>query len=100
MEPPSSPSQTCLSTQQRRYWRRAQWLTAGLLLLWFASVFVSGMLVESLRDWTLAGVPVAYYFFSQGTPIVFLVIIGLYVWTMNRLDRRFGVGERRAGNKK
>jgi putative solute:sodium symporter small subunit len=91
MEPTTSPA---LSAQQRRYWLRTLILTAALLVLWLACTLLPALFAAELHNWRILGVSLPYYFFSQGTPVVFLLLIGIYVWAMNRLDQRFGVGER------
>lgn len=82
-----------LTTRQRTYWRLNLYLTAGLLAVWFGVTMVTGYFARPLNEYTLFGFPLAFYIFSQGALLVFLLIVGVYVWIMNRLDRRFGVAE-------
>ncbi|MBL8444239.1 MAG: DUF4212 domain-containing protein, partial [Zoogloeaceae bacterium] len=49
----------------------------------------------SLNQFVFLGFPLGFYIFAQGALIIFLILIGAYVVTMNRLDRKFGVGEKR-----
>ncbi len=84
-----------LTRRQKAYWKLNLRLTASLLLIWFAIIFGSGIFAKTLNEYTFLGFPLAFYIFSQGALVVFLIIIGFYVWAMNRLDRRFGVAERR-----
>ncbi|MFN3986830.1 MAG: DUF4212 domain-containing protein [Rhodocyclaceae bacterium] len=89
------PTPVRLSARQRAYWRRTLALTGGLLAIWFCATFAAAYFATELNRFSFLGIPFAYYFFSQGALIVFLIIIAFYVWAMNRLDQRFGVGERR-----
>jgi putative solute:sodium symporter small subunit len=41
----------------------------------------------------LADVALGFWFAQQGSIYVFVVLIFVYVWRMNRLDARFGVAE-------
>jgi putative solute:sodium symporter small subunit len=40
-----------------------------------------------------AGVPLGFWFAQQGSIYVFVGLIFVYVWRMNRLDAEFGVDE-------
>ncbi len=84
-----------LTRRHRIYWRINLILTASLLAVWFLITFVTGYFARELNAYSFLGFPLSFYIFSQGALIVFLIIIGIYVWAMNRLDRRFGVAERR-----
>ncbi|NMG04151.1 DUF4212 domain-containing protein [Azoarcus taiwanensis] len=84
-----------LTRRHRVYWRINLILTASLLMVWFLISFVTGYFARELNEYSFLGFPLSFYIFSQGSLIVYLLIIGIYVWVMNRLDRRFGVAERR-----
>ena len=84
-----------LTRRHRAYWRINLILTASLLAVWFLITFVTGYFARELNEYSFLGFPLSFYIFSQGALIIFLIIIGIYVWVMNRLDRRFGVAERR-----
>ena len=84
-----------LTRRHRVYWRFNLILTASRLMGWFLFSFVTGYFARELNEYSFLGFPLSFYIFSQGALIVYLLIIGIYVWVMNRLDRRFGVAERR-----
>lgn len=84
-----------LTRRQKRYWQLNLYLTGSLLLVWFFTTFVTGYFARELNEYSFLGFPLGFYIFSQGAIVVFLIIIGIYVWAMNRLDRRFGVSEKR-----
>ncbi|AUM01430.1 hypothetical protein B4966_03640 [Rhodocyclaceae bacterium] len=84
-----------LSARQRAYWRRTRLLTAALLAVWFAVTFVCAIYADALNEFELFGFPLGFYVFAQGALIVYLAIIALYVFLMNRLDHAYGVAERR-----
>ncbi len=84
-----------LTARHRAYWRRNLALTLGLLALWFLVSFLPGYYATELNDIVFLGFPLGFYVFAQGTPLVYLLIIGVYVLAMNRLDKHYGVGEHR-----
>ena len=81
------------SVSQTAYWRKCRWLTAGLLLVWFALTFASGYFARQLDAFSLFGFPLGFYLAAQGTQLVYLLIVGVYAWVMNRLDDAYGAGE-------
>ena len=48
-----------------------------------------------LNEFSFLDFPLGFYIFAQGALIAFLLIIGIYVRVMNRLDREYGVAEKR-----
>ena len=84
-----------LTDAQRRYWRLNLLLTFGLLALWFGVTFVIGYYANEFNAISFLGFPLGFYMFAQGSLVVYLLIIVVYVVVMNRLDRRYGVAERR-----
>jgi putative solute:sodium symporter small subunit len=85
---------TPLTAAQRAYWRRTRLLTLGLLAVWFSVTFVAGYFADELNSVTFLGFPLGFYIFAQGALVIYLAIIFAYVTVMNRLDRRYGLGER------
>ena len=76
-----------ITPAQHRYWRKNLRLTSLLLLAWFVITFVGGYFAAELNQVSFLGFPLGFYLFAQGALIAFLIIIGIYVRTMNRLDR-------------
>ena len=68
------------------YWRRCRWLTVLLLLVWFAVSFGTSYYARELDAFSLFGFPLGFYMAAQGAPIIYLVIVGVYAWFMDRLD--------------
>ncbi|MDG2049049.1 MAG: DUF4212 domain-containing protein [Myxococcota bacterium] len=80
----------------RAYWRANLRLLALLLLIWFFVSFGCGILwVDTLNQIRIPGTgfPLGFWFAQQGSIWVFVVLIFVYVWRMNRLDHQFGVSE-------
>ena len=78
------------------YWRRNLRLVGVLLVIWFAVSYGAGiLLVGPLDAFRLPGTgfPLGFWFAQQGSILVFVVLIFVYVRMMNKLDAEFGVDE-------
>ncbi len=76
------------------YWRANIRLMLSLLAVWFFVSFVCGILiVDYLDQFRLFGYKLGFWFSQQGSIYFFVVLIFVYVWRMNRLDKQFGVDE-------
>jgi putative solute:sodium symporter small subunit len=84
-----------LTEKQVTYWRKTRALTIALLAVWFLVTFVGGYFAVTLNGVEVFGFPLGFYLFAQGALVIYLLIIGIYVTVMNRLDRSYGVAERR-----
>ncbi|MDX9884411.1 DUF4212 domain-containing protein [Thauera sp.] len=84
-----------LDERQRAYWRRNLTLTVTLLSVWFGVTFVGGYFADELNTLSFLGFPLGFYLFAQGSLLIYLVIIVIYVFAMNRLDRQFRIDTRR-----
>lgn len=71
---------------RRSYWLKNTRLTLGLLAVWFVVTFVAGYFAANLNQLTFLGFPLGFYLFAQGSVLVFIVIVAIYVRYMNRLD--------------
>lgn len=78
---------------QRRFWLKTMSATLLLLGIWFLVTFVASFAARSLDHWTVLGLPLGYLIAAQGALIIYLLLIGIYAYWMNRLDREFGVDE-------
>lgn len=73
------------------YWRENLKYLAILLLIWFMVSFGCGILfVDILNEYRIGGAKLGFWFAQQGSIYVFVVLIFVYVWLMNRLDKRYG----------
>lgn len=84
------------SADRSAYWRANLRLLGVLLVVWFVASYGFGILwAEALDQIRIPGTgfPLGFWFAQQGSIYVFVVLIFVYVWRMNRLDARFGVRE-------
>ena len=66
----------------------------ALLAVWFSVSFVCCiLLVDWLDQFRFFGFKLGFWFAEQGSIFVFVALIFIYVWRMNRLDREFDVDE-------
>jgi putative solute:sodium symporter small subunit len=93
---PSEGSHGLMDESQReQYWRTNLRLTAILLTIWFiVSIVFSILLVESLNNIVILGFPLGFWWAQQGSIITFVILIGVYVWRMDKLDDEYGVSDR------
>ena len=79
------------------YWRRNLRYVIGLLAIWGLVSFGAGIVFADALDAVRipgTGFPLGFWFAQQGAIYVFVVLIFVYVFLMNRLDREFDVDER------
>ncbi|MEE9371721.1 MAG: sodium/substrate symporter small subunit, partial [Saprospiraceae bacterium] len=48
---------------------------------------------EPLNNFEILNVPMGFWFAQQGSIFVFVILIFVYMWLMNRLDHQFDVDE-------
>jgi putative solute:sodium symporter small subunit len=76
------------------YWKRNLRLVVILLVIWFAVSYLFGIIIaEPLNAIRVGGVGLGFWFAQQGSMYTFVVLIFVYVWRMNKLDREFDVHE-------
>jgi putative solute:sodium symporter small subunit len=75
-----------MNASREKYWRRARTLTLILLAIWLLTTISVVVFARQLATVSLWGWPLHYYFASQGATLVYLAIVGVYAWVMQRLD--------------
>ena len=78
------------------YWRLNIRLVCLLLLIWFTVSYGCGILfVDVLNTIKLPGTafPLGFWFAQQGSIFIFVALIFIYSFQMNKLDRQYGVAE-------
>ena len=82
-------------SNKTKYWRQNLRYVGVLLAIWFTVSYGFGiLLVEPLNRIRFGGFQLGFWFAQQGSMYVFVILIYIYVWLMNRLDHRFDVHER------
>ncbi len=82
---------------RHQYWQRNLRYLGVLLAIWFAVSFGCGILfVDELDTIRIGGFKLGFWFAQQGAIYVFVILIFVYVFLMNRLDKEFNVDEQSA----
>ena len=82
-----------LSEKHKEYWHKNLVITSILLSIWFVVTFVEAWFARDLNNVSFLGFPLGFYMSAQGSLIVYVVLIGVYAWYMNRLDKEYQVDE-------
>ena len=76
------------------YWRKNLKYLSILLIIWFIVSYGFGILLApQLNDIRMGGFKLGFWFAQQGSIYVFVILIFVYVYLMNKLDKEFGVNE-------
>lgn len=74
---------------KQKYWRKNLKYLVILLLIWFTVSFGFGiLLVEELNQIKIGGFKLGFWFAQQGSIYVFVVLIFIYIYIMNKLDKK------------
>ena len=83
----SAPSQAGADARAQAYWRANLRVIALLLAVWFFASFGCGILfVDALNAYHFFGFKLGFWFAQQGAIYIFVGLIFIYVWWMNRLE--------------
>jgi putative solute:sodium symporter small subunit len=91
--PPQEPGAMAKTGDTRAYWKANLRLLGILLFVWFGVSYGFGiLLVDVLNRFRIPGTgfPLGFWFAQQGSIYVFVILIFVYVWRMNRLDAEHG----------
>lgn len=76
------------------YWKENLTYISILLAIWFGVSYLAGILVvDQLDAMTIGGFPLGFWFANQGSEVIFCVLIVVYVYLMNNLDKKYDVHE-------
>jgi len=78
-----------LSEKHRQYWIKNMRLTGLLLLVWFVATFVVSWYARELQAITVLGFPFPFYMAAQGALLIYLLLVGIYAKSMDKLDREY-----------
>lgn len=77
-------------TDKNNYWKTNLKYLAILLSIWFTVSFGFGiLLVDTLNQIQMGGFKLGFWFAQQGAIYVFVILIFIYIYLMNRLDQKF-----------
>ncbi|MAU58957.1 MAG: hypothetical protein CMC33_04790 [Flavobacteriaceae bacterium] len=83
-----------MEANKKDYWKQNLKYLTILLSIWFLVSFFCGILLaDYLNQFMLGGFPLGFWFAHQGAIYFFVVLIFVYVFLMNRLDKKYKVDE-------
>lgn len=72
------------------YWKANIRILCSLLSIWFFISYVCGiLLVDFLDNFRIGGFKLGFWIAQQGSIYVFVILILVYVWLMDRLDAKY-----------
>lgn len=75
---------------RKTYWHENLKYLSVLLFFWFLVSFgFSIIFVDYLDQYKIGGFKVGFWFAQQGSIYIFVIIIFIYVFLMNRLDDKY-----------
>ena len=78
------------SIKSKDYWSKNLKYLIILLSIWFTVSFGFGIiLVDQLNTIQFFGFKLGFWFAQQGSIYVFVILIFVYIYLMNRLDKNF-----------
>lgn len=83
-----------LDNRAKQYWKENIRYVLILLAIWFLVSYVFGIfLAEPLNAVRIGGAKLGFWFAQQGSIYVFVALIFVYVYLMNKLDKKHGFDE-------
>jgi len=80
--------------QNKAYWRENLRYLFILLAIWFIVSYGLGIIwADQLNTIKVGGFPLGFWFAQQGAIYVFVILIFVYVFLMNKLDKKYNVDE-------
>ena len=80
--------------KQAAYWKENLTYIVILLGIWFVVSYVFGIMMADTLDKTMiGGFPLGFWFANQGSEVIFVILIAVYVKLMNHLDIKYDVHE-------
>ena len=75
---------------KQNYWRSNLKILSILLSIWFIVSFGFGIIwSDSLDQLQIGGFKLGFWFAQQGSIYFFVILIFIYIYLMNRLDKKY-----------
>lgn len=77
------------------YWKATLRLLIKILIVWAVVSFVASIwLADVLNQIYLGGYPLGFWFSQQGAIYVFIVLIFIYTFCIEKIDKKYDVDEK------
>ena len=82
------------NSKAKVYWKKNIRIVLSLLAVWFFVSFGMGILfVDFLDNFRFFGFKLGFWMAQQGSIFCFVILIFVYVYRMNKLDRQYDMDE-------
>ncbi len=90
----SDQDQTLKPEQAQAYWKANIRLITILLVIWALVSYGAGILfAPALNNLYFGSLPMGFWFAQQGSMYIFIILIFVYAYLMDKTDKQFGVEE-------
>ena len=73
-----------------QYWKKNIQIVSILLVFWFLASFGFGIIfADNLDEISFFGFKLGFWFAQQGSSLIFVAIIFIYIRSMKKLDQEF-----------
>lgn len=78
--------------EHRKYWKENIRYLVILMSIWFIVSYVFGiLLIDEMNTIRIAGFKLGFWFSQQGAIFLFIVLIAVYIYLMNKLDKKYSL---------
>ena len=78
-----------MKNKNQSYWKSNLKVVFSLLSLWFIASYGFGIIFSDFLDQIkIGGFKLGFWFAQQGSIFVFVILIFIYVFLLNRLDKK------------
>jgi len=83
-----------MQNKLQAYWKENLTYISILLAVWFVVSYLFGIIMaDALDSIRIGGFGLGFWFANQGSEVIFVLLIVIYVQLMNKLDRKYDVHE-------
>ena len=75
------------------HWSKTSKLMIVMMALWFTFAFVVHMFVTPLNGIKIFGFPLGFYMASQGSLVIFVIMLFWFAKAQDKVDREHGFAE-------
>ena len=80
--------------RNKSYWRANLKIVSCLMVVWFFCSFGFGIIFsDTLDQFRVGGFKLGFWFAQQGSIYIFILLVFVYVYLMNKLDKNYAETE-------
>ena len=82
------------SEKNTSYWKANLKIISWLMIVWFLCSFGFGIIFsDTLDQFRIGGFKLGFWFAQQGSIYIFILLVFVYVYLMNKLDKNYSETE-------